>query len=112
MFVLDPAWYVDAFSTLPGVNVWLRLVPVDRLNQVTQITLNPVHWTTDVGVTGDNVSTNHVPGLSVYPNSEWAAPSTVDGRTVGGDQLSQGHLILQFSPQRGTFSISRAARFL
>jgi len=81
-FVIEPLWYVDAFSTQPGTNVLFRLLPKDRLNETTQFTFTPVHWETNVGVTGDNVGTSHVPGMSVYPNTEWGNPTTVDGRTV------------------------------
>src|SRR5882762_4230165 len=82
LFVLDPVWYVDAFPTWPGVNVKLRFVPKPRLNEATLFSLEPVHWTTDVGVAGDNVTTNHLPGLSVFPNSEWGPTTTVDGRSA------------------------------
>src|SRR2546428_2793190 len=95
LFVMDPAWYVDAFSTWPGMNVKVRFVPNPRLNQVTLFSLEPVHWTTDVGVPGDNVTTNHLPGLSVGSNSEWGAPSVIDGRTVRvGQQHSDLYLNL------------------
>jgi len=35
----------------------------------------------DVGTSNDNVATSHEPGASIYPNSEWYAPSTKDGRS-------------------------------
>ena len=83
LFVTDPTWYgYDAAPTMPGTQLWLRLVPKDRLNETTMFTLTPVHWETDVGVTGDNVASSHVPGMSVYPNTDWGAPTVVDGRTV------------------------------
>ena len=95
LFVMDPTWYVDAFSTWPGMNVKVRFVPNPRLNQVTLLSLEPVHWTTDVGVAGDNVTTNHMPGLSVFPNSEWSSNATVDGRSVRvGQQHAELYLNL------------------
>ena len=70
------------------MNVKLRFVPKPRLNEATLFSLEPVHWTTDVGVAGDNVTTNHLPGLSVFPNSEWGPTTIVDGRSarVGVDR--------------------------
>ena len=50
--------------------------------QPERIRVTPSLVTTDVGVIGDNVSTSHLFGVDVLPNTEWSSITSVDGRTV------------------------------
>jgi hypothetical protein len=93
---LLPALY-DVLPSTPGITVRLRLT--SPLYNVSSLSLSPSTMTTDVGVSGDNSASAHLPGA--YLNSMlWSSASNVDGRSV--KQTTGGGAIIYLSaPQTG-----------
>jgi len=77
IFITNKDWYYDYYGNA-NKNVLFEFTKAIYLDY---IKLTVARDYCDVGTTGDDVATNHEPGISVYP-AEWNSPSTEDGRTV------------------------------
>ena len=110
-FSADP-WY-NYIGTLPGTSSWNTytvetnhlwnhdyLSTTDRMNvlfdfgaplYLDSIAVVPVNHHCDVGTAGDNDVYQHDPGVSIYPNTQWSASQTIDGKTCRiGTYLENG----------------------
>lgn len=81
-FVLDASLYDHLQSGDKAVNVLLALTSSGIY--VSDLWMTPAgdYVYTDVGVAGDSDAELNSPGVSVYANGDWGAPTTVDGYTA------------------------------